>query len=621
MTTHTWESNAKSDIYDTSAYTDGQAFVVGDSLVVSSGQPTIQGADGQFFVLTTGNYLFETGTTGGAFTTANVGLDAATILAQTGSALFTLVSHGQFVTNGIFDVGSTATSGNTQLDINANGNNNPSFVNNGQVLVQNASKLVLFANSLNSSVINSTGAAITVTDGSALAFRDYYGYVSSVQGYQFINNGLINISGTSGAGSHIDVESPYSGSGTLSITSVAGANPTSTYAVIDGPASGNFNLSSGYLHFDSGAPVQGDINFLDGNGLLDLDDNPVTQSDAVFKPLQATINHFQAGDKILLNGYVDAASYSYDPNSHILSLSSGGNVVAQLTFAGAYTTNDFQVSNFSSVDGVGANSLAPDVITTTSTANGTVSVTQGGTFNGGSASQVIDTQGNARVFTGGGANTVYLAAGNNLVVSHGLDTVVSSTGADTVFASGGTVAYGGGVGSRLEFIGQSGADTVSGGAGATTVFGAAGGGAYTAGTGGGSDLIATAGNTTLTGGANHDGMFGGSADGNVLQAGNQSGNGFDYLVAGSGATAMQNGNGNTVMYAGSGADLYGFAGANTGIDWVVGFKQGTDKIALNGISAADALRGAAFSSAGTVLTVGGSQVTVWNTHLIASDFD
>jgi len=197
------------------------------------------------------------------------------------------------------------------------------------------------------------------------------------------------------------------------------------------------------------------------------------------------------------------------------------------------------------------------------------------------------------------------------VVSHGSDTISSSIGNDTVFAGGGAVVDGGSA-SRLTFVGGGGADTVSGGAGMLMVFGAAAGGVYTAGSGGGSVLVATAGNTTLTGGANHDAMYGSAAGGDVLQASDESGGGFDDLVA-AGSAIMQDGSGNTMMYGGTGADLFSFSGGDSGINRAVGFKQGTDRITLGGTPAASVLQGATFSSSGTTFTVGRSRcpASIW----------
>ena len=616
MTTHNWNSNVVGYMFDPANYADGQGFAPGDTLVVASGRPVVVGVD-QLGVLTVGSYLFA----GSASVEMdNIELPPGGILGESTGPQFDMFTFGQFVNAGSFDIGSATQAGSVE-DLMDRKNVAASFTNAGQITLQDGSLLRLYPSSA-SNVVNASGAVIDVDTGSTFVFSDLDGYLPG-SGNAFTNDGLIAVSAaTGGSGSAVRIGANYAGDGTLSVAGTSGANPTYSFAELEGSATGNFDVASGELQFDGEGAVQGNISFYDGDGLLHLESSLSYPGAVPYAPLQATINHFEAGDQIFLDGSVLAQSFAYDQASHELRLfsASGGSgaVVAQLTLAGAYTTGDFQVATPGSVDGLAPSAIYSALITTTSTVNGSLFVAPGGSFGGDNGNPVITTEGNATVTTGTGASDVLLAGGANLVVSHGSDTVSSSTGSDTVFASGGAVVDGGGT-SRLTFVGGTGADTVSGGAGMLTVFGAAAGGVYTAGSGGRSVLVATAGNTTLTGGANYDAMYGSTAGGDVLQAGNEGGGGFDYLVA-AGSATLQNGNGNTVMYGGTGADLFSFSGANAGIDWVVGFRQGTDRITLGGTPAASVLQGATFSGAGTTFTLGGSQVTVFGVHLAASDF-
>ena len=616
MSTHTWKPGTSGFILDPSNYADGAAFLEGDTLVVDGGTPNAAANKSGLVALTTGTYLFDVGGAGAGLQLQDIALRPMTQLIESGAGTLQMLTFGTFVNGGILSIGTTAAAGSTQISMDAASDNAASLVNSGQWAVQNHSRLKIYPSSA-STIQNQAGASMTVSDDSQLFFSDFYGY-SAITGNALQNDGTIEVSGRSS----LTVAATYSGAGTLLLQGDPGADPAANAADIEGPATGTFNIRSSELDFSGGNPVQGAINFYDGGGLLNLEQDPVSQSTAVFKPLLASVNHFQAGDQILLNGFAASKSYDYDPATHVLSLFAGageqGDVVAQITLPGLYSTSDFTVANGASADGIAPDSAFTALISTSSTANGSFSLAPGDNFVGGNGNALIATQGSATITTGAGDNSVYLSDGAHLVVSNGQDSIVASSGGDTVFGANAGLVQGGS--GNLEFIGRGGLNTVTGGTGALTVFGASGGGVYQAGSTGGSVLIATAGNTTLTGAANGDAMFGGAAAGDVLQAGNQAGTGFDYLVAGSGTATLQNGLGNTVMYAGAGPDLFSISAADAGTDWVIGFKQGADHVALGGADAANVLRTATFSASGTTFMVGGSQVTVWNTRLAPSDF-
>ncbi|WP_428391565.1 beta strand repeat-containing protein [Lichenicoccus sp.] len=620
MAIHDWKPDASGFILDPAEFTDGGAFTPGDTLVVGSGDPNANATNGAVGTLTTGVYLFESTAAGVGARFQDIAFDASSSLIESGAGSLQMLTFGRFVSNGNFVVGTAAGAGSTQISMDSSPSSAASFTNTGHLAVQNASTLKFYPSTA-STIVNTATGIVTVSDGSQLIFSDFNGF-SAGSGDGLQNDGLIQVLAGPHGGASLTVEATFGGSGTLLVQGQAGVNPTATAAHIAGPASGTFDVASGELDFSAGNPVAGTINFLDADGLLNLEQTPAGGDTTLFKPLLATVNHFQAGDQILLNGYAATQSYRYDPVAHALTLYSGasgqGTVQAELILPGLYSTSDFTITNGATTDGIAANSPGSVLIGTSSTANGTALLVPGANFVGSDGNQIITAPGNATITTGTGANTISLGAGAHLLVSNGQDSVTAGTGSDTVFGgNGGHIQAGAGT---MEFIGRNGTDTVSGGAGAMTVFGAAGGGVYQAGGAGGSVLIATAGNTTLTGGANHDALFANAASGDVLQAGTQSGAGFDYLVGGAGAATLQNGQGNTVMYAGAGADSFGMSAANAGTDWVIGFKQGTDHIALGGANATNVLQGAGFSAAGTTFAVGGSQVTVWNVHLTAADF-
>ncbi len=340
------------------------------------------------------------------------------ILGESTGPLFDMYTFGQLVNAGSFDIGSATQAGSVEDLMDHENNVAASFTNAGQITVQNGSALRLYPSS-GSNVVNRAGAIITVDTGSTFVFSDCYGYVAG-SGNAFTDDGLIAVSAaTDGGGSAVRIGANYAGNGTLSVSGTSGANPTYSLAELEAAATGNFNVASGGLQFDGQGPVQGNISFYDGDGLVHLESSLSYSGPVPWARLLATINHFEAGDQIWLDGSVSAQSFAYDQASHGLRLFSGnggsGAVVAQLTLAGEYTTSDFQVGTPGSVDGVTPSAIFSALITTTSTVNGSLFVAPGGSFGGDNGNPVITTEGNATVTTGSGASDVLLAGGANLV--------------------------------------------------------------------------------------------------------------------------------------------------------------------------------------------------------------
>ena len=108
--------------------------------------------------------------------------------------------------------------------------------------------------------------------------------------------------------------------------------------------------------------MSGGVNFLDGNAALVIDRGVSTSYGTPGNPFGATLAGFQAGDVITLNGAVAAAGFTYDPGSHLLTITYGGGAqAAQFKFAGTYAQSDFRVAPSASSSGQGLD------ITTTST--------------------------------------------------------------------------------------------------------------------------------------------------------------------------------------------------------------------------------------------------------------
>lgn len=500
MTTHTWKTTATGLIYSAANYVDGQAFAAGDTLVVAGGQPDAAGAGGVLTALTSGTYVFDnTAATSSPFGAefTNVSLNAATTLQESGAGSFHLATFGLFENDGTLEVGTPSATGTMLLSTGVS-NDGPSFTNGGQLIVQNGSRLQIDPNN-GGPAINSAGATISVTGSSSLAVQYSNELYLAANGLSLVNNGLINVAGQ---GSSLDVEADDSGTGTLSVTGVSGANPALTTAHLGGAATGTFDVASGVLSFGNATSLQGTINFGDADALVSLRGNASYGQAEPIGAVAATINGAQAGDQILLNSFAAYGSYAYNQATSTLSVYSGpvdnGSTLAQLVISGTHATANFSLAAATSaMDGItpGASSVlitmvpTPPNVSTMPGASGTIFTT-----------------------AYGGSNVVTASAsGSDVVNSQGYDTINAGGGSDIVYASGVADTVNGGAG-NLTFVAGAGNYVAGGGAGTDILYGGNGGNSVlTGGAGSSSIIVAGLGNTSLVGGAGSAAlMFGGS---------------------------------------------------------------------------------------------------------------
>ena len=368
-TTHTWKgagstlAGPEPYIYDATQYADGQPFEPGDTLVVNSGEPSVGSTSGNIVNLTTGTYVFNAGSTGAGLDTNNMGLDAASTVAITGSGDFEWLFLNRFVSDGTIQVGSPSVSSKATLTMGNVGT--PTLTNGGSITVQNNSLLKLQPAATNSALDNEAGATISLSNAGALILSSYYGYiVPGNSNVDVVNNGLITVSGTLGKATGIDVQGSFQGSGLLSVRGAPGELAGNTSATIAGAANGTFDIASGKIQFNT-TPVSGFVNFRDNNGAVVLDRGVGVSFNTAGYPFGATIYGFQPGDAIYLEGGVAGFSgFTYDPSSHVLTIDAGSSSLGQFTLAGNYQQGDFQVTPVELDTAV--NSLE---ITTTSAAN------------------------------------------------------------------------------------------------------------------------------------------------------------------------------------------------------------------------------------------------------------
>ncbi len=650
MTTHTWTAYGTGFILDPTLFTDGQAFVAGDTLVAHSGVLDAEGSNGQVGTLTSGTYVFDISAVNATLNLVDIDLDASSTLQVSGGGPLAFSVTSQFVNDGLLEVGTASASGTVATSL-YKGTSNGGFTNDGQLVVRNDSQLTIDPGLLPANLLNSAGATITVKDGSFLGWDEESGSLD-LNNDVFRNDGLILVSATSGQGSALVVGSTLSGSGTVSVSGVPGAPASYSDADLEVAASGTFDVASGLLKVGYGNAVTGAVNFYDNDGLLDIEQGLVSQSNASFLPFGATINGFQAGDAILLDGFVGFESYGYDQASHTLKLYAAagdqGAVLAQLTLAGTYATGDFQLTSLTAnqkVEGLNVTSFSAVLITTTSTSNA-------------ETAPALPPAPQPPASGGGGSGTPPPAstpASPSVINSTAAgDVVTAGAGNVTVYASGSTATVNGGSG-NLTFVAGGGSYSAGGGAGVDILYGGAGADSLTGGGGANSIIVAGSGNTSLVGGAgsaalmfggtaastftgstggadtlvggaganvfdtsNGDIVFGGVAGPDVVNAGE----GSALLVEGAGATRVNVGGGSVTAFMGSGADTYAITRGAGGGASIIGFKAG-DRIVLGGgFTAADAsaaVRTASTGAFGTALQFSdGTRVTLFGANVGAS---
>jgi len=447
-TTHAWKGASGTYILDPAQYTDGTAFVPGDTLVVGSGNPSIGSLGAGLAPLTTGTYQFAIPGASAGLATDNIALDGGSAIAVTGPGTLEWVMQDQFVNNGAIQAGSAAAPG--AADIVMSATKPATLVNQGSITVQNGSLFRLQPITASGGFVNAAGAVVSVGSGSQFTSGGYYGYSSSGTGnLNTTNNGVIEVTGAAGRAASASFKGSYAGSGLLSVRGTPGAAASDAQAEIAGPASGIFDVASGQLYFHT-TPVSGGVNFLDGNAALVIDRGVSTSYGTPGNPFGATVAGFQAGDVITLNGAVAAAGFTYDPGSHLLAITYGGGTqAAQFKFAGTYAQSDFRVApSASSGQGLDitttSTSQAIPAFSCTDTVTGAAGTSAGQQYAGpvstlqsqyiwASPDGASITAFGPNVFLGGGAgNDALTASGGSNVLDGGLGSnfVTGATGVD-----------------------------------------------------------------------------------------------------------------------------------------------------------------------------------------------
>ena len=379
-TTHTWKPTNTGYILDPANYTDGQAFAPGDTLVVNGGGPNAQSLSGNVAPLTTGTYQFNPTGVSSSLTLVNMQLDAASTVSVVGPQVLTWQVTGQFVTDGTVRIGSASAPGSVLFKMFDYGVTPASVTNTGSIMLQNGSRFqtdpILESNDV---FLNAAGAVLGINNGSAFYDPDPaapIGGGATTNAAKIINNGLIAVNGAAGQTTKFYSQGDYSGTGLLSVRGVPGAAPTDTFAQIDyGTASSTFDIASGELFYTKSpttfAPLGATINFLDANGQLTIKDGTLPGGGA---EVNAAINGFQAGDRIVLQSYGQETGLTYDPATHRLTVSLvglGSPQPSPATFilAGNYTQADFQITRQQTGSQPGSDLYSDNIITTTSTAN------------------------------------------------------------------------------------------------------------------------------------------------------------------------------------------------------------------------------------------------------------
>ncbi len=245
------------------------------------------------------------------------------------------------------------------------------------------------------------------------------------------------------------------------------------------------------------------------------------------------------------------------------------------------------------------------------------------TLIGGSGTLLASMAAGSVAFGGGGASSFIAGTGA---------TVVGGTGPLLVGASGaGALVFGGAA--PTTFVGGTGSSTVVGGAGGKDmIFAGAGGGVFSGSQGGNNILVGGQGVTTLFGGGSGDALFASGSAGTVLVAGSgnetlqgagSSGNdnfllgaGSALVGLGSGQDGILAGSGAATVVAGTGQDLFSVVNGRAGGSLtIIGFKAGTDKVALNGFAANETAR----SSAAAVVTPGSATAATATTITLSDN--
>ena len=358
-TIHEWQTGAVGDILDPTKYVVDAPFEPGDTLVVSSGGPSVGSFDpgnNQVALLPDGTYEFDAGQTDApTLSTDDVGFSAASVFSVTGPGTVAWTQYDNSENDGDVAVGGNGSAGNLAVTVTGlnTGTTSPTFTNTGLFTVDDASSYSFGGSGIGHTVTfdNAADGTIIVTGGSLFQVN-----TSPLEGTSanpsFVNDGLIVVGGS---GSVARLQANVSGAGTILIEGVLGAPSGQTGVGIAGNAINNFIIASGELQVsnESGggsAPILGGtVTFNDNDGQLRLDGGVNTSA--------VTIDGFQAGDQIDVTGFTSAAAGipgnavyvtpSFDSTTDTLTVTNNdGMVYAALHIAGKYTTSDFQLTPY-----------------------------------------------------------------------------------------------------------------------------------------------------------------------------------------------------------------------------------------------------------------------------------
>lgn len=362
-----------------------------------------------------------------------------------------------------------------------------------------------------------------------------------------------------------------------------------------------------YFSIDGGASPL--AYFATAGDLGDWADSAVQDSFDSFSA-SGVVNALTPIDAIELNALGFAINTGLEPWSTVT-----------LTRSDQWLTTPVWGSTVAIDDSAGRNVIASEGNDTVSCGPGPITVVGA---NASTQLHVTAGSGPALVFAGPESTTVALGSGSGTIIGgSGALTVngaVLPGGADAIFGGSGTSSIAGGQ-ERLVFIGGSGPNRVSVGPGGVAFAGTGGsdlianapnalligqvGGDQLVARSGGDELVAGSGNETLNGLASGapDVLFGGSGSDLV-----QLGRGNDIFVGAGGACTVVAGSGDAGMWVGAGADTFQFsAGSTGGSDVIVGFRPGTDHLALAGYAGATIF---AHNGASAVQLSDGTQITL-----------
>ncbi len=201
-------------------------------------------------------------------------------------------------------------------------------------------------------------------------------------------------------------------------------------------------------------------------------------------------------------------------------------------------------------------------------------------LNGGNGNDTLHADAGNDTMTGGaGTDTAVFGGSGPVQINLGLGISAGAFGNDILSSienittgSGGDTIFGNGANNRIKS--GSGNDFVDGGSGNDNIEGEAGNDTLKGNTGN-DTMKGGSGNDTMEGGSNNDYMEGN--DGNDVMDG---GSGNDSVLGGAGDDSLRGGAGADTINGGGGVDVIRWNTGDLGLDSVLGFAIGTDKLAF-----------------------------------------